>query len=66
MEDQWLGPYTIAELNADKGICRLVNRSGKTSTPQTSKGVQTTWSVSCRCSEASNNWAKATPFLNFK
>ena len=29
MEDQWLGPYTIAELNADKGICRLVNRSGK-------------------------------------
>ena len=28
-EDQWLGPYKIAYINADKGICRLENGSGK-------------------------------------
>ena len=28
-EDQWLGPYKIAYINSDKGICRLENGSGK-------------------------------------
>ena len=28
-EDQWLGPYKIAYINADKGNCRLENGSGK-------------------------------------
>ena len=28
-EDQWLGPYKICYINADKGICRLENGSGK-------------------------------------
>ena len=28
-KDQWLGPYKIAYINANKGICRLENGSGK-------------------------------------
>lgn len=28
-EDQWLGPYRITELNAEKGTCRLSKEAGK-------------------------------------
>lgn len=28
-EDQWLGPYCITELNAEKGTCRLSKEAGK-------------------------------------
>ena len=28
-QDQWLGPYQITEINAEKGTCRLAKKSGK-------------------------------------
>ena len=29
MQDEWIGPYKIVDLNREKGVCRLVNSAGK-------------------------------------
>ena len=29
LEDQWIGPYEIIEVNADRGVCKLLNPSTK-------------------------------------
>ena len=36
LEDQWLGPYTVTEVIADKGVCKLFNPSTKKQVKQQS------------------------------